>query len=145
MAMAVLVKTDEPRLMSDEDIPWLTWLCKKRYAADYDSESTTAWFRNIVLKSPLMFYAVRSQDAFVVTMISVTPWLPNSIEANVVFVCADDDAMWQALRLLRCSIDWARRRKCTLWRLSSDTGNELGPLAKRLGAVEVSPRYVLHF
>jgi hypothetical protein len=143
MDVPVLVTSDEPRLMTDEDIPWLTWLCKKRYAADYDSESTIAWFRNIVLKSPLMFYAVRSQDAFVITMISVTPWLPGSIEANIIFICADDDAMWQALRLLRCSVDWARRRKCTLWRLSSDTAYELGPLAKRLGATELSPRYAL--
>lgn len=141
----VAVLVDQPRLMGEADLDWLTYLCKKRYSHAYDSDSTAAWFTNIVLKSPLMFYAIRSQDAFCISMLSITPWIPNSIECNVVFICADDDCMWQALRLLRCSIDWARRRKCTLWRISSDTDYDLRLLALRVGARELSPRYVLKF
>lgn len=144
MAVPVLVDPSQPRVLAEEDLPWLTYLCKKRYSHDFDSETTTAWFKNIVLKSPLMFYAIRTQDAFCITLISVTPWLPNSIEANMVFLCADDDCMWQAIRLLRSSIDWAKRRHCTLWRLSSDTDYDLSPLAMRLGATEQTPRYILH-
>lgn len=139
------VSIDQPRIMRESDLPWLTYLCKKRYSHAYDPESTQAWFANIVLKSPLMFYAIRTADAFVITMLSIVPWLPNEIDANVIFVCADDDAMWQAFRLLRCSIEWAKRRRATLWRLSSDTDVDLRAIAKRLGATEIAPRYIHRF
>jgi hypothetical protein len=76
-------------------------------------------------------------------MLSGIPWLAGELEANVVFICADDGCMWQALRLLRCSIDWARRRRCTTWRLASETDYDLGPLARRLGVTEQSPRFIL--
>src|SRR5262245_5495391 len=142
-AAEVPILVDEPRLMTEADYPWLHYLCKKRYSRDYDSDSTAGWFKNIVLKSPLMFFACRTQDAFAITMLSVTPWLPNSIEANLVFICADDGCLWQSIRLLRSSIDWAKRRRCTLWRMSSDTDYDLAPLARRLGATELSPRFIL--
>jgi hypothetical protein len=92
-----------------------------------------------------MFYAARTQDAFCITLLSITPWLPTEIDANVIFLCADDDCMWQGLRLLRCSIEWAKRRNATLWRMSSDTDYDLRMLAKRVGATEVAPRFVLRF
>lgn len=129
--------------MTEEDLPWLNYLCKKRYSIAYDSDATEAWYKNVVLKSPIMFYAIRSADAFCITMISVTPWVPLSLDANVIFICADDGEMWQAFRLLRCSIDWARRRQCTVWRLSTDTPYDLRAIALRLGAHELSPRYCL--
>jgi hypothetical protein len=139
----VPILVDQPRIMTEDDYPWLHYLCKKRYSHKYDSDTTAAWFKNVVLKSPLMFFAARTQDAFAITLISVTPWLPTSIEANLVFICADDGCMWQSIRLLRSSIDWARRRGCSLWRMSSDTDYDLAPLARRLGAEELSPRFVL--
>jgi hypothetical protein len=78
-------------------------------------------------------------------MLSVMPWLPADAECNVIFVCADDGAMWEALRLLRDSLAWARNRKCALWRLSSDTEFEFPGVAKRLGCTEISPRYLIRF
>ena len=131
--------------MTEADVPWLDYLCKKRYSREYDPEGTTAWFINRVLTAPIMFYAARTQDAFCITMLSTVPWIPMAIEANVVFLCADDDCMWQAMRLLRCSIVWSRRRKCTLWRLSSDTDYNFRPIARRLGATALEPRYILRF
>jgi hypothetical protein len=73
------------------------------------------------------------------------PWLPSEPECIVLFVCADDGAGWEALRLLRDSIAWARGRKCAVWRLSSDTDAELVMLARRLGITEISPRYCIRF
>lgn len=143
--MDVPVLVDTPRVMTEDDLPWLNYLCRKRYSYIYDPESTEAWFRNIVLKSPLMFYAIRTNDAFVITMLSIVPWLPNTVESNVIFICADDGALWQAMTLLRCSIAWSRRRQCTLWRVSSDTDYDLRPLARRLGATELTPRFILRF
>ena len=137
---------NEPiRLLTEHDIPWLNYLCKKRYSNRYDSSTTENWFRNIVLKSPMTFYATRSDGAFQISMLSVMPWLPADAEANVIFVCADDNKMWEAMRLLRDSLEWARKRKCALWRLSSDTDFDFPGVAKRLGCTEVSPRYVIRF
>lgn len=134
---------DRPRLMREEDLEWLHYLCLKRYDQRYSPESTELWFRDTVLKSPMMFLPVRTDDAFLIALIAVLPWLPNEFECNMIFGCADTDCMWQLVKLLRVSIEWARRRKCTIWRVSSDTEYDFRPLAKRFGAAEASPRWLI--
>jgi hypothetical protein len=129
--------------MHEGDLDWLTYLCKKKYSSRYDEAGAAGWFRNIVLKSPLMFYPARTTDAFTITMLACEPWLPAEFTANVVFTCADDGAMWQVVPLLRDSIMWARRRRCMAWRMWSDTDYDVGALARRVGAVEVLPRHSL--
>ena len=141
----VPVLVNEPRLLTEHDISWLNYICKKRYSNRYDSSTTENWFRNIVLKSPMTFHATRTPDAFQITMLSVMPWLPAEPEAIVLFVCADDGKLYQAVKLMRDSIEWSRKRRCAIWRLSSDTDIELVALAKRLGVTEISPRYCIRF
>lgn len=131
------------RLMHDGDLPWLAYLCLKRYSHRYDQEGTEGWFRNIVLKSPLLFYPSRTDHAFTITMLSCVPWLPTEWAADVVFTCADDGAMWEVLSLLRKSIEWSRKRRASVWRIMSDTDYDIAPLARRVGAGEIMPRYVL--
>lgn len=132
----------DPRVMTDDDIPWLYNLSVKKYPK-FDAVSTEGWFRNIVLKQPLLFLAQRTRNAFCISMLSVTPWMPSDFECNVVFICADDNCEWEAVKLMRACIAWARNRKCKLWRVSSDTETDLAVLAKRLGAQEVSPRFTI--
>ena len=131
------------RLLSEDDLPWLTDLCKRRYSDRYDEESTIGWFRNICLKSPLLFQPIRTDHAFCITMLSVMPWLPSEWEANVIFICADRHAGWEPLRLLRALVEWSRKRKSTYWRICSETDFDLAPLAKRVGAKELSPRFMM--
>lgn len=133
------------RNLTEHDIPWLNYLCKKRYSHRYDSSATENWFRNIVLRSPLTFYYTRTNNAFQITMLSVMPWLPAEPEASMIFACADDGHMWEIIKLCRDSVEWARNRRCTIWRLSSDTEYDFSGLAKRLGCEEMSPRYVIRF
>jgi hypothetical protein len=129
--------------MNEHDLPWLICLCKKRYSDRYDAPGAEGWFRNIVLKAPLMFYPARSANAFTITMLACEPWLPSDFTANVVFTCADDGAMWEVTSLLRDSVTWSRKRKCVAWRMWSDTDYDVGALARRIGAIEVLPRYSL--
>jgi hypothetical protein len=129
--------------MGEEDIPWLVFLCVKKYEKRFDRESTEGWYKNIVLKSPLLFLAARTDNAFCISMLSCMPWTPTEFEVNVIMLCADDGAMWETLPLLRYSIAWSRQRKCKIWRLCSDTVFDLKPLANRVGAREISPRYML--
>lgn len=133
----------EPWLLSENDLPFLTFLFKKKYPSHFDPIGAEGWFRNIVLKSPLMFYPVRLANSFLIAMISCVPWLPADFDCHIVAVCADDGAMWETLKLLRSSIDWARKRQCKRWMLASDTVYDLGPMARRLDVKELSPRFTL--
>lgn len=141
-AASVLV---EPWLLTENDLQWLISLGKKKYGSNYDYLTVEGWFRNIVLKAPLMFLPIRLANSFLIAMLATTPWAPSAFECNVVFVCADDGFMWEAAKLLRHSIEWARKRKCTAWRLTSDTQYDLAPIARRLGANEISPRFSVKF
>lgn len=135
----------DPWLLSENDLPWLQFLFKKKYDQRFDAITTESWFRNIVLKTPMMFYPVRLQNSFMIAMLSCLPWLPSEFECNVICICADDGAMWEAVKLLRASIKWAEDRKCKCWLLAGDTAFDLAPMAMRLGARELTPRYRIDF
>jgi hypothetical protein len=132
----------KPRLILELDVPWMVDLGNRRYGNQYDRFGTEMWFRNIVLRGPMMFWPARTDNAFCVAMISTTPWRPEAAECNVVLVCAEDGHMWEAIALLRASLAWAKRRKCSLWRLSSETDFDLASIAAKLGATEANVRYV---
>ena len=93
----------------------------------------------------MVFLPVRDDEAFLVALISVVPWIPTNWEASVVLICADDGYMWQALGLLREAVAWAKRRKCVEIRISSETAYDIGPMAMRVGASEMPPRYSVRF
>ena len=139
----LLVSDPDPTLLSENDIQWLHYLCKKKYKIEYDRKTTENWFINTVLKSPLMFHPVRLANSFTISMLSCVPWLPNDFECHIVLCCADDGAMWEAVKLLRDSIRWGRYRKCKVWKLTSDTDNDFANIARRLGVTEISPRFSL--
>lgn len=131
------------RLMHEGDIEWTISVAKKHYRDRYDWISLEGWIRNILFKSPLIFYPARTEHAFTVTMLSSFPWTPSDWEAHVVLTYAEPGAGMETVRLLRDSIAWARLRKCVLWQICSDTEHDFGPLARRVGAMEIAPRYRL--
>jgi len=131
------------RVMTKDDLPWLIDLCKDRYGPRYDEQSTISWYLNCVLPTPILFYPSRTNNAFCISMLQCTPWLPAEFEVNVMFICAERGAMWQALTLLHSSIEWAKQRNAVCWRLTSETDFDLAPFAKRLGATEVTSRFTL--
>lgn len=140
--LSVLVR---PRLLTENDIPWLYDICRRRYSNDYDPISTELWFRNTVLKSPMFFCPQRTDNAFCISQLSAQAWLPTLFNCNVAFICAEEGAAWEALKLLRCSIEWAKSRKVHTWAVSSDTPTDLKAMAYRIGATEIYPRYVIRF
>lgn len=85
----------------------------------------------------------RSADAFQITSLTTTPWTPQAYQAEVMAICADHGKMWQAVKLLRDSIQWARDRRAVGWNFSTETQYDLAPIMKRLGAVALTPRYRL--
>lgn len=115
----------------------------RRYPDEFDLDSTVTWMREIVLKNPLKFYAIRTDNALCISVMTETPWQPNNREISVVVVLADFTKVWETLPLLRASVNWARKRKAVSWRFQSDTEHDIGPLMQRLGAAEDRPRYQL--
>lgn len=132
-----------PRLLTENDCGWMLDLGKRRYSNQFDFQATEQWYRNIVLKGPMMFWPMRTDNAFCIAMLSTTPWRPSTPECNIALVVADENCMWEAIMLLRASIEWAKRRKCSLWRVSSETDFDLEPIARKLGATEPHVRWVL--
>ena len=130
------------RLAQDGDVEWMADLSRRRYPGNYDIEAAEMWFRNIVLKQPMVFYPIRTDHAFMVTLIALLPWLPGEPEANVVMLCAEDGHVWDSIKLARASLDWAIRRNCFKWGFNSDTTFDIGPIAERMGLVARNPRYV---
>jgi hypothetical protein len=129
------------RLLTEEDFPWLAYIGVLRYGDRWDQKDTENWFRNICMKNTLLFQPIRTDNAFCITMLSVLPWFPSEWEANVIFICAAPNCSWEAVRLLRASVEWARKRKAVKWRCISETEYDLGPMAMRVGATEISPRF----
>ena len=131
------------RLVVEEDIPWMAALAERRYPANFDIEAATMWMRNIVLRQPMVFYPIRTDHAFMVTLISLLPWLPGEPEANVALLCAEEGWVWDSIKLARASLDWAYRRNCWKWGFNSITDFEIGPIARRMGIVQLAPRYMV--
>lgn len=126
------------RPLTLEDVPWLLDIGVRRYPNNYDPESTGRWIRNAVLPNTALYNAWRTNDAFLIALLSISPWLPNDIECHVVVTSADFGCIWQTIPLLRASIEWARSRKCVSWGFQSDTTHDIAPLMKRIGAKEIS-------
>lgn len=132
------------RLVVEGDIPWMAALAERRYPRNYDIEAAEMWMRNIVLRQPMVFYPIRTDHAFMVTMVSLLPWTPGEPEAMVCLLCSEEGHIWDGVKLARASLEWALRRNCARWGFNSDTEFDIGPIVKRMGLVERCPRYVVN-
>jgi hypothetical protein len=125
------------RLIDEVDVnPWMLGLAQRRYSNRFDFQAGELWVKGIVLRQPMVFLPIRTDNAFCIGMISANPWLPAEWHAHIAMVAAEEGKMWDAMALLRESVEWAKRRKCVDWRMNSQTSFDLAPMARRLGAVE---------
>ena len=118
-------------------------LGRKRYPAEFDPIASIQWFLNSVLPNPLIYFSARTENAFAISHLHANPFRGGRIVVDIMFICADHGAMWEAVELGEASIAWARDHNAKAWQISSDTDIDLGPIARRLGCTEISPRYVL--
>lgn len=131
------------REMTGMDIPWFIDLGIKRYPSRWDPIGTEWWLRNRILANATHCLAIRTDHAACVTVCSATGWLPSDWDALVTTLMADEGAVWETLPLLRTSRDWAHRKKCVTWKVATETKYDLGALARRVGAVQGPPYYVI--
>lgn len=112
-------------------------LAFKRYGP-YDPGKVLVYLLNAIANEQAI--CIRTTNAFLIASRFVPTWWLHW-ECHVVFLCAESGAHWEAVRLLRRSVEWAKEHECRKWQFSSETKHGIGALAKRVGAVEISPPY----
>lgn len=114
-------------------------LATRRFG-DFDQISAEGWFTGEVLTKHSLYLPIRTPDAFLIALLNAMPWSLTRMEAVVLLLVTDQDAIWQGVQLLRTSIEWARMRGAAHWRYWWDEG-DASILARRIGAVLDPPRY----
>jgi len=131
------------RLLTEDDVPWIVNLGKRRYSTAFDAFSAEMWFRNIVLKGPLMFFPARTDHAFTICMIITDAWLPGLRICNNLLLNSEEGAVWEEIALMRAAVEWARKRQCAEYRIWSDTEVDLSAVAVRVGAQPTAIRHTV--
>lgn len=124
-----------------EDIPWGLSLAHRRYEAFDPGGALIAIGQAMNLPTAL---AIRSDHGFLVANIIATGWWPKRRACHILWLCLEEGHHWEAVKLLRASIVWAKEQGCRRWILSSDTEYPFAALAARVGA-RVEPRYLIEF
>lgn len=132
------------RRVTEEDIPWLHELCRQAYPAGYyDPIASERWVRGL-MKQPSTVLLLRGSLAWLCTNVAAPPWDSKKLEARLLPVASSSPkAAWELAKMTKQAIDWAREQGASKFYFAAMTGVDLGPLARRFGAVPVSPSYVL--
>jgi hypothetical protein len=131
------------RLLTEDDVPWIVSLGKRRYPIAFDAFSAEMWFRNIVLKGPLIFFPARTDHAFTICMIITDAWLPGLRICNNLLLNSEEGAVWEEIALMRAAVEWARKRQCAEYRIWSDAEVDLSAVAVRVGAEPTAIRHTV--
>lgn len=127
------------RPITADDIPWGMSLAHRRYESFDPGGALVAIGQAMRLPTAL---AIRADHGFLVANILASGWFPKKREAHVLWLCVEEGHHWEAVKLLRHSICWAKELNCTRWWFMSDTENGVAALAERVGASEV-PHYAI--
>jgi hypothetical protein len=115
-------------------------LSSERYR-HFDPGRTLLWLMATV-QSPTAL-CLRTDRAFLIQNIITPAWHPREPEAHVLFLCAEPKAHWDAMRLVKESVRWAKEKGCLRWWICSETENSIEALARRMGAEPAVMRYKL--
>jgi hypothetical protein len=125
------------RVANVEDIPWMLSVGYRVYGP-YDPGPVLTYLVALLRNNDAQI--LRTDKAISVATLFKPPW--SSVpECNVVALCAIDGAVWDAVRLLKATIIWARARGCAKWWFGSETNTDISAIAKRVGGVRILPRY----
>lgn len=130
------------RCASPADIPWMLELCRTAYPRGYyDYTATEGWF-NALMQQPNVLL-LRGERSWLGVAVASLPWKPTQWEARFLPIVSSGKAAWELVGMTDRAIVWARRKGAQHLYFSALTGVDLGPLARRFGAVDAAPSYVL--
>lgn len=133
---------DAPRVrrMTREDAPWALALATRRYP-QFDVFAAAHWLDQWIDSRDMCF--MRSEHAACVACIVSKFWAPQVKEAHLMFLLAEDNHAWDAVRALRAVIQWAAQAGAEIFEMSSDTGFDVSRLARRFGKTRTVTAHVL--
>lgn len=127
------------RAITADDVPWGMSLAHRRYESFDPGGALIAIGQAMSLKTAL---AIRSDHGFLVANITRYGWWPDRRNCHVLWLCVEEGHPWDACKLLRASVEWAKAEGCKRWWLTSETEHAVASLAERIGA-RVEPSYVI--
>jgi len=122
----------------DKDLAWVMSMGYRHYGP-YDPGTTLEFLVRYFNSQDTL--KLRTNDAFLLAVQVRPAWRPTEAECHVSALCAEHGAHWQAMKLLRYSVAWAKALKCDRWRFHSETSSRIDALAKRVGAYQDTPRW----
>lgn len=126
-----------------QDIPFLLDVARAAYAQEFD-EANVRKFLVAAIPAPSML-VLRSNNGLIVASIARQFW-GGPPEAYVQFIaCARPSRglVGEGVALLRAVDTWRRERGAENLHFGEQTGINMAPLARRLGAVQQTPSYII--
>lgn len=136
-----LLPPTSPRIVAG-DIPWILSLASERYR-QFDPGGALTFLIQALQSQTTLMIRTEQKSAFLIASTVSAPWYPKELDCHVMGFCAKPGAHWQALKLLRESVAWAKLQGCVRWRFHSETEHDVGALCRRVGARQDSPRYLI--
>lgn len=124
------------------DIPFLLSVARACYSHKFDEKSVVHFLRQ-AMASPHML-VLRSERGLLVASIVRQFW-GGEPEAFVQFLAAipSRGLIGDGLRLVRAADEWRRERGADSLRFGEETGIQMSAIARRLGAVQDTPSFII--
>lgn len=121
-----------------DDLPWILSLGYHRYGP-YDPGPVVLRIAQIIASPDT--YIMRTDHALCIATLDSPVWRVKAIECHVMILAAYEGYHWEAVKLLKGSVQWAADRDCYRWWFGSETSSEVDAICKRVGAEVGSTRY----
>lgn len=114
-----------------DDLDWVMGVAKARYP-DFDEAASRAWVAQN-LDNPRLC-PIRGEKGFALGAINAPFYAPTRLRGYMVFIASEDGAGFEPCTLLSFLVRWAWDQGAQSFHFGEDTGQNLAPLAKRVGA-----------
>lgn len=137
------------RPVTPDDVPFLMELAKERYADQSpDMAQVEAWLNERTHPACGMIFLRSENGACVAVRPEPSFWTQEQNEWHLAFLVARGPVGrrgWEAYSLMKTMLECVRNLGAS-FHFTSETGADLSPIAKRLGAVEdTTPAYRVEF
>lgn len=137
------ILADMVRLATIDDVPAMLEIAAERYPP-FNRAEAEAWVVRIIEHPDAIL--LRSTHGFAAATLYATFWEPQVMKAAMLFVCVSRKANplgFEGFRLIDAMRAWAGGRGASRLHLGTDTGVDLGPIAKRMKAKKTPPTYAV--
>lgn len=126
-----------------DDLDWMIDLAVKRFPKIVqDRDATESWLANALVNPS--FCVLLDDHGFAIGVGGTTIFNKHYTVANIhTLVTEKGNHIWEAIRMARHIKLWAEQHGAEELYLADSTDIDLGPIAKRIGATEITPRYVV--